>query len=171
MEEIKWTIPFTSSTKEEVLESKIIIPFEKKVVVLHLPNFDADISFEDFFKIDYSNIIGELLTFSVIMNRVGILRAEMEEIAKNKKFEADVYEAQLKKHYRSMLFSKSADGTKKKATNPEIDEAVLIDKGYQVVMKNLYNTQKGFAIVENMFWSAKDKSGKLDKIAEKILKV
>ncbi len=167
--EIKWTLPFESVTKEQVFDEKIVIPFERKVVVLHLSEFgDGDIDFEEFLRIDYSNIIGELLTFPVLMNRIGLLRAEMESIAKTKKFETDVYEAQLKAHYRKKLLTRDGKDQVKKATQGEVEEAVLMDKGYQVVMRNLITTEKGFSQIDAMFWSAKDKSHKLDKIAEKL---
>ncbi len=168
MSEVKYTLPFKSITTEQVLDDKIIIPFSKKIVILKLPSFDAEVNVDDIMKIDYSNIIGELITFPVILNRIGLLRAEMEEIAKNKKFEAQVYEAQLKQHYRNKGITRTGEGERKKPTISEVEEAVLMDKGYQVVMRNLYNTEKGFTQVENLFWSAKDKSAKLDAITNKL---
>ena len=167
-EEIIWTLPFKSITQEQVLEDKILIPFGRKIVVLFFPSFDAEVEVDDIMKIDYSNIIGELITFPVILNRIGLLRAEMEEISKTKKFEAQVYEAKLKQYYRKKGAIRGADDQVKKLTNPEVEEAVLLDKGYQAVMKALYNTEKGFSQIENLFWSAKDKSSKLDAITSKL---
>lgn len=165
-----WTVPFLGDIEENSLEDRVVIPFGRKVAVLMLPEFDAEIDTNDFLKIDYSNIMGELITFPIIMNRIGLLRAEMEEIVKTKKFEAEIYTSKLKAYYRKKMTSReAADGGKlKKPTIDEVNDSVLADEGYQLVQRNLIRTEKGFAQIESCFWSAKDKSHKLDKIAEKL---
>ena len=60
---------------------------EKKVVniagkqyVLHVGEFDEDFQVEDFLKIDYSNLVGELVTFPIIENRIGLMLADAEKL-------------------------------------------------------------------------------------------
>lgn len=172
MSETNWTIPFYGDIEENSFDDRIVIPFgvKGKVAVLQLPEFDAEIDTNDFLKIDYSNLMGELITFPIIMNRIGLLKAEMEEIVKTKKFESDIYTSKLSAYYRKRLSSReSSEGGKiKKPTIDEVKDAVLCDEGYQVVQRNLIRTEKGLAQIESCFWSAKDKSHKLDKIAEKL---
>lgn len=161
--EIKFTLPFDLG-EDLVFEDKILIPYKGDFIVLYLSEFDADVSYEDFLKIDYSNILGELITFPVMMNRIGLLRATYEEIVKTKKFEAQIYESKLKNYYRKKFLASG----EKKPTVDEIETAVRTDQGYGIIMSNLFKAEKGFAMIESMYWATKDKSGKLDRIADKI---
>ena len=59
------------------MEKKIIKVGEKTYKLL-FDNFDEDMNIDELLKIDYSNLIGELITFPVIVNRFGQLLAEAE---------------------------------------------------------------------------------------------
>lgn len=146
---------------------KIVVNFKEKTVILSLTEFDTDMDMDDILRIDYSNIIGEVLTFPVIVNRIGILRAEQENIVSNKKLKLEVYAAELKALFKKneMIKVKTAatNGTKlKPPTVNEIENHVLLDKGYQNKRKEYFRAEKDYNYIDSLYWAAKDKSKKLD---------
>lgn len=148
-------------------KEKIILPFANKTVVLVLSEITSDIDTDEITNIDYSNIVGELLTFPVIMNRVGLLRAEMQDLYSKKKLETRITEAQLGKYYRNSM--RRNDGEKvKEATEKSIESAITLDEKYQVAVRNEILTEKNYNIVDALYWACKDKSGKLDSFSHKL---
>lgn len=148
-------------------KEKIQIPFDKKVVTLILSDFDADIDTDDITSIDYSNIIGELLTFPVVMNRIGLIRAEIHNVLSEKKLNVQIMNASLTKKYRNEL--RRNDGEKvKEATEKAIESSVTLDQGYQIALRNEVAAERNYNIVDALYWALKDKSGKLDALSHRI---
>jgi hypothetical protein len=128
---------------------------------LSYEEFD-NINIDDLLKIDYSNIIGELITFPIIVNRFGLLLADAESQVSELKLNIDVYEAKIKEKIRLKLTEQN------KGKNPTVDalsSAVLQDRGFQALRKRLIEVQKIRDYMNSVFWSAKDKSEKLNKLS------
>lgn len=123
---------------------------------------DEDIDIDSLLKIDYSNLIGEMITIPIWINRFGNLLADAESQVAERKLNVEIMEAKLKEKYRIEL--SEANGGK----NPTVDQltsAVLLDKGYQAVKKSYIASQKTRDYVNSTFWSLKDKSEKLNKLS------
>ena len=152
--------------------NKVAIEMGDKMIVLTIQPFDADIDVEMLLQIDYSNVIGELITFSVVFNRIGVLRADMEEIVANKRLETKVFEAQLQETIRNNLSVATEDSKGvvkvKQPTAAQIENLMLLDKGYQVISKNYIKAQKDLAVIQALYDSARSKDFKLNKFAERI---
>ena len=141
---------------------------EKKVItiggqtyVLRFDDFDEDVDIDSLLKIDYSNLIGELITFPVIVNRFGQLLAEAESQVALAKLNLEVTEAKLKESMRVKL----ADRNGKAPSVDAVNSAVTLEKAYQAMRRNLIERQKTRDYINSIFWSAKDKSEKLDKLS------
>ena len=123
-------------------------------------------------KIDYHNIVGEMLTFPVVINRVGVLRAELQNVLSKKKFEVDIYRAKLSEMFRKGALTAETDTAgNKKIKNPTvayIENKVLIDDGYQKKYKELINAQRNFDFLDSLYWSCNAKNSKIDKISSKL---
>ena len=67
---------------EKVSENKdaIVLHLGENPVVLLSEPFNSDIDVDALTRIDYTNLIGEMVTISALMNKVGNLRAEAEKI-------------------------------------------------------------------------------------------
>jgi len=147
-------------------QEKIVVNFGEKIVTLTLTAFDTDVDVDDMLKIDYSNVIGEVLTFPVLVNRIGILRAELENKVNEEKFDLEVYGAQLSEMFRKNKSTTQTDsGGNKRVKTPtiqELENSVLLDSGYQLRKKRLFRIMKEYQFVDSLYWSAKDKSKKLD---------
>lgn len=142
---------------------KIVMKWgENRMATLIIKPFDGDVNIEDLLKIDYSNLMGEILTFPVVFNRVANMKAEMANILAERKLNMDIFEAQLTEEHGNKL---RAQG---KATIKDIEVAVLRDVRYQIKKKDLFQCQKDFDYLDSLYWSAKSKDGKLDRLSEKL---
>jgi len=150
----------------------LVINLPTKTVKLILPEFDCDMDVDDILKIDYSNIIGEMLTFPVIMNRIGVLRAEQEDVVRKAKLKLEIIEAQLKQHYYKALMVSKTVGTGNKITeklqSPSADQVsarVIQDKTYQDQYDYYSARQKDLSLLESWYWAAKSKDDNLKRIS------
>lgn len=128
-----------------------------KTYSLLIKTFDDDVEVDDLLTIDYSNLIGEVVTFPSIVNRIGIMLAEAESAVSEKKLNLEVFEAKTKERLRIEL----AEANGKTPTVEALNNAVLQETAYQKMRLGLINAQKTRDYLNSVFWSAKDKSDKL----------
>lgn len=129
---------------------------------LLIKEFGEEIEVDDLLRIDYSNLLGEIITFPVVVNRLGSLLAEAEHAVAEKKLNLEVFEAKLKERKRISL---TEENNGKAPTVDSLNMAILLDKGYQALKKSFFESQKNRDYVNSIFWSAKDKSEKLNKLS------
>lgn len=146
---------------------KIVLELEgDKIAVLSVEPFDGDIDVESLMKIDYANLLGEILTFPVIFNRIANLRAELTNIVAQGKLTFDIFEARLSEKKQNVL---AAD--KSGARGPSIKDvevAVFQDPSYATAKKIYLRKQRDFEYVDALYWSAQSKDKKLNVLSEKI---
>jgi hypothetical protein len=143
--------------------NKITIELGDKVAVLSLQDFDATFEIDDLLRIDYGNIMGEILTWPLIYNRISNLRAEQEYKVEMLKLDTKIFEAGLTEKHRKALL---AGGTK--ATVQEVESAVRQDPSFLAQNKRLLLQQKNYAYIDSLYWSAQSKDQKLNKLIDKI---
>lgn len=141
---------------------KKVIQVGETTYKLLFDDFDEDMDIDSLLKIDYSNIIGELITFPVIVNRFGNLLAEAESKVAEAKLNMDVFEAKTKERLRNELAEVNGG---KNPTVEALNNALLMNKAYQSLRKQYIEVQKTRDYINSIFWSAKDKSSKLDKLS------
>ena len=142
---------------------------EKKVVniagkqyILNVGEFDEEFDVEEMLKIDYSNLIGELVTFPVIENRIGLMLADAESKVSEVKLNRDIMEAKLKEKYAISL---ADDNGGKRPTVDAINAAVLQDKGFQIILRKKIEAEKARDYANSLLWAMKSKSSKLEKLS------
>lgn len=144
----------------------IQLEFGSKMVTLRVSEFETDVDMDEILNIDFANIIGEILTFPVVVNRIGVLRADMENEVNRKKFDLEVYKAQTMESLRKSKGKEEiTEGGTKKVKNPtvqELENSILLDKGVQLRQNVLFKAQKEYSYIDSLYWAAKDKSKKLD---------
>lgn len=141
---------------------KKVIQVGENTYKLLFDDFDEEMDIDSLLKIDYSNIIGELITFPVIVNRFGNLLAEAESKASEYKLNLEVFEAKTKERLRNEL--SEANGGKN-PTVEALNNALLMNKAYQTLRKQYIEVQKTRDYINSIFWSVKDKSAKLEKLS------
>jgi len=144
-------------------EEQIIIELPQKMVVLKLLPFDTDIDVESIIQIDYSNILGEILTFSVLFNRIANLKAEIDAIIKNSRFDLEVFMAQLKETKRNKILGEGL-----KATVDAIESQVIQDPEYIEKKRALIKLEKDGQYLDNLYWNCQSKSQLLQRLSDKL---
>lgn len=160
------------SKENEEDDNKIILEFPTKMVVLILNPFDTDVDIERLLFIQAHNIVGEIITWPIVTNRVGNLKADMEQVVAETKMDFEIFIANQQEIKRKELRVTTTDakGNAKveKPTKDEVENAVLVSKEYRVKMQYLHKVQRNFAYVESLYWAARDKSNKLDTYSAKL---
>lgn len=141
---------------------KRIIQIGGNTYKLIFDNFNEDVDIDSLLKIDYSNLIGELVTFPVILNRFGILLAEAESQVAETKLNMDVYEAKTKERLRIEL---AEQNNGKAPTVEALNNAVVSNKAYQAMKRKYIEVVKTRDYINSIFWAVKDKSEKLNKLS------
>lgn len=141
---------------------KKIINVGGQTLAIVYEEFDEKVDLDSLLKIDYSNLMGEIITFPIIVNRFGLLLADAESAVAEAKLTLEIYEAKAKERFKVQLMGENG------GKNPTIDalnSAVIQDKGYQQMKRKYIDAQKVRDYLNSAFWSAKDKSAKLDKLS------
>lgn len=147
-------------------QEKIAIEFKDKMAVLIVQPFDGDVDTESLIKIDYSNILGEVITFPVVFNRIANLRAEMSNIVAMEKMSFEIFEAELTEEKRRKL---SAESDKAKGPSiRDVEVAVMTDAKYKIRKEKYLKKIKDFDYVDALYWSAQSKDRKLNVLSERI---
>lgn len=141
---------------------KKVVNIGNKQYVLKIGEFDEELEIEDLLKIDYSNLVGELITFPIIENRIGLMLADAESKVAEIKLNRDILEAKLKEKYTMLL---TDDNGGKRPTVDAINASVLQDKGYQALCRSKIAAEKARDYANSMLWSAKSKSAKIEKLS------
>ena len=150
---------------------KISFTLGDKVVVLKLQSFD-EIDTDEITKIQYHNIIGELLTCSAVLNRLGNIVAASEEALSSGKLDYDIfyaqqYEKQMKTLTLEYTNSRGRDVTEKPSST-EIEQNIKRTPEYKAKVKNIIRLQKQRDIINSLYWAVKSKDDKLNKLTDKI---
>jgi len=140
---------------------KKVVKIKEQTYILKFDEFDESIDVDSLLKIDYSNLIGELVTFPVIVNRFGVLLADAENEVSESKLNLDVFEAKTKERLRLKL----TEANGKAPTVDALNSALMLDKAYQQMKKKYFESQKTRDYINSIFWSAKAKDDKLSKLS------
>lgn len=159
-------------SKYHETEDKIAIEWGNKMVVLILRDFEEEIDVDDLTKIQHHNIMGELITASVALNRVGNLVALAEDALAHAKLDFEIFKAQMEEEKRKELTFETTDskGNAKisKPSNPEVDAAVIRSPQYRVKKKEIFKREKEYKILNSLYWAIKSKDDKLNTVIDKL---
>lgn len=152
---------------------KVTIPLGRYTVVLIASDQIDQIDMDTITRIDYSNLYGEAVTCSALLNRIGQLKADAEAIHSDAKLELDIYEAGLKKKYRrEALLARGTitleEGGTVKLTEKGLEELVLLDKGYQVKSKEVIYSKRNLDYLESLNWAVSSKDRKLNNLLPRV---
>lgn len=145
-------------------ENLIKIPVGDKIVILKYLDFDSDIDLDLITQIDYSNLYGEIVTISALLNRIGILRADVENIYNEFKLELSIFESQKRKDtVREAL----AVGLKK-PSEASLDDDLNTHAQVIAMRKRLNELQKNFNYVDAVYWAVQSKDKKLSVLMKSV---
>lgn len=152
---------------------KTIINLDTKTVVLISRDLDDSIDMDEILQIDYTNIYGEIITNSVLLNKIGLLRADAQSAYEAMKLELNISESKLRRSLRreALLNSgrvKVEDEGQIKLTESSLDEIISADKDLQDLKRELIERKRDLDYMDSLFWSIKSKDQKLNSLVPKI---
>lgn len=139
-------------------ENLIRIPVGNRIIVLKYKDFDSDgIDLDSITQIDYSNLYGEIVTISSLLNRIGILKADVENSFNDFKLEVEIFESQKRK---DIIRESLALGNKKPSESTLEDE---INTNVEVIAmrKRLNELQRDLNYIDAVYWAVQSKDKKL----------
>lgn len=141
-------------------------PFDiSKTIEMQLGELDTSIDVEELLTIHYHNVVGEMLTMPVLVNKVGILRAQMRHTYAEKKLELDVYLAAQRERIRKDLVAKQEKATTfYKSLDIQLDN----DAGVRTLKKNLINAERDMEIMDSFYWAVKSKDDKVNRLGSNL---
>ena len=144
---------------------KIMVEIGTKTVVLVSPDKDEEIELDDVTTINYSNLYGEAVTVSGLLNKVGLMKVEYEKKAKEEKLFCDVFAANLRKKLRREAATNGGritiDGESFKLTEKGLEDAILLNEQYQKNLMNLIEIESKRDKLDTLFWAVQSKDKKL----------
>jgi len=146
-----------------VNQESVTIHTEKHILKINYANWDSDISIDDLCRIQYDNIFGEMVTAPALLNKVGLLRADVEAEVKIERLDLKMYEAE-----RYSFHSKQLVGQGQKNTGTAVSALVDEDPSVLAKRKKLIQKEKEFSYVEAMYWAVRDKCEKLNHILKPV---
>lgn len=150
---------------------KISFELGDKVVVLKLQSFD-EIDTDEITKIQHHNIIGELLTCSAVMNRIGNVVAVAEEQLSEAKLDKEIFYAKqyaivAKAGTTSYENTKGRKVVEVPSTN-KIEPVIKATPEYAAKTREVIRLQKQRDIINSLYWAVKSKDDKLNRLTDKI---
>lgn len=133
------------------------IPFGDKIISIKGGDINEDIDIDQCTNIDYNNLFAEIVTNSSVLNRIGLLKAEADEIYSSYKFDVDIKAAQLAERFRKEM---------EKPTESKIENSVILDIEYQNMKKKLFRLKKEADYMESMYKAINSKDFKLPKLGD-----
>lgn len=141
----------------------IKIHSDRYLVVLRHSDWDSDIDIDELTKIDYSNLYGEMVTVSALMNRIGILKSDVESNYNLEKLELNVFKAQKRK---SIEAKETALGNK--ITEKKLDSLVAQDPEVIAFEKKVIYAYRDLQTVDSMYWAIQSKDKKLNNLLKPV---
>ncbi len=139
-------------------------------IVLEHDNLDSNINVDDLTIIDTSNIFGEAVTISAAVNRIGLLKSEVEAKMAEAKLEYKIYEGVFKSKKRKQavdnggfyLLRVDNDDVKVKLSETSLSSAFETDPKWIELKRAFILAEKNFNAISSLYWACQDKSRKLN---------
>jgi len=111
---------------------------------------------EKYLTIDVTNLVGELVTTPVIMNRLGSLVAEAEDATRRMRLDREIWKAK-----ESTKFRKEHG----KVSIAEMDAHLITHKIYKIKNNRYLDAQRDEKNMNSLYWSFKEKQENLKKLS------
>ncbi len=139
-------------------------------MVTNLFEDDEEIDIDKILRVDHNHLLAETLTFSVILNKLGSLLAQANSDLREAKLDLEIWYSRTKAEIRE---SWDNDETRKlvrgyKYTIDQVTDHVEGLGGYKARKKKIIGLEKQQEYINSIYWAAKSKDDKLDKLSSVI---
>lgn len=147
-----------------------------KIITLFHENIDSTINVDDLTKIDSSNLYGEAVTISAAMNRIGLLKAELEHSLSDAKLDLRIFEADFIAKKRKEAANNGNQFTlrvgnedvKIKLTEKALEKSFENDAKWIEKKKQYITLERNFNRLDSLYWSCQSKDKKLSNITNSV---
>lgn len=142
--------------------AEVRINLGEKVLIVKTDLFDKqeEIDIDKFLQVDYKNLIAEIITFPVILNKLGILLSQMDNKLAEAELDLKIWKAKKRESTRLKYESE-----KKKWTIDIVDDLMRSDAIYKAKYVKFNSVKKQRDYINSIYWSAKAKDDKLSKLS------
>lgn len=138
-----------------------VFKYGNNFIKVTIGDLEKQIDADALTKIDMNNLVGEIITTPVLVNRWGNIQADIEYQLQVEKLDFDVWCSKEKETLRIKL----GEASSKKPTISEVDDSLVVLEDYSEKKKRIFKLEKTFSIVKSVYWALKDKSDKLNKLS------
>jgi hypothetical protein len=139
-------------------------------LILEHDDLDSSINVDDLTKIDTSNIFGEAVTISAAVNRIGLLKAEVEAAMAEAKLEIKIFQGTFISKLRKQASESGGfykirvdnEDVKIKATEKALETSYETDPEWIELQKKYIQAEKNLNALGSLYWAAQDKARKLN---------
>lgn len=139
------------------------------VIKLQHDNFESIINVDDLTTINTSNLFGEAVTISAAVNRIGLLKSEVEGSVASLKLELKIFEGNFRNKLRKEAYKNSGSYTvrienedvKVKLTEKALESCFETEQEWIILREKLNKAEKNLGAISSLYWSTQDKSRKL----------
>jgi len=144
---------------------------EQEITLYH-DNMDASINVDELTRIDVGNIFGDAVTISAAVNRIGLIKAEVEALMSETKLDYKIYEGTFKAKLRKQAANELGfytvrignEDVKIKATEKALETCFETDAEWIKLRKLHILAEKNFNSLSSLYWACQDKSRKLNSL-------
>jgi hypothetical protein len=139
-------------------------------ITLEHDDLDSNINVDDLTKIDSSNIFGEATTISAAVNRIGLLKSEVEARLAETRLAYKIYEGDFKAKLRKQAVDNAGFYTirvensdvKVKLSETGLATSFENDPKWIELKRANIQAEKNFNALDSLYWACQDKSRKLN---------
>lgn len=135
----------------------IKIPIGNRIIVLKQKEFDSDIDIDEITQIQYQNLYGEIVTVSALLNKVGLLKADVDNEYEEYKLDCQVFESETRRRYISGVITNG----EKKPTEQQSDDYLNTHSEVTLKRKRLLTIKKSCDYINALYWAIQSKDRKL----------
>lgn len=138
-----------------------------KTIVFAHRGFSDEFDIESVLRIDVERLAIEILTFPVVLNRIGLLLAEADNAVSETNLDLEIWMAKERERIRLELIDNKVAGDKLTQDDMKYKQEAKLKGSPMYLAKNkiAFAAKKRRDFVNSIFWSAKDKSDKLNHLA------
>jgi len=155
---------------------KYNIQIGERQIVLEHADVDDVINIDELTRIDPSNLFGEAVTVSAVVNRIGMLKTEAEATAADLRLELKFFEndfrtklrAEAGKNAGKYIIDYKGEKVEVKLTEEGLKTCYESDNDWMEAKKELNQAEKNFNLLSVLYWSLQDKSRKLNGLVSSV---
>lgn len=140
-----------------------------KTITIKFAEFEDEIDVDRLLQINWQRLSAEAVSFPAILNKLGMMMVEAENELKEANLDLEIFIAKQREKIRSELNEiKRTESLSQDDIRYTQESMLKSNPGYLARSKKVLSKQKVFDYIKSLYWSAKDKSDKINLFLSKL---